>query len=539
MCVYLLITGQSDEEHLKTLDTVLARLHEAGVRLKLEKCAFMLSVVEYLGHRISADGLHPTLEKIKAIRNAPTPTNVSQLKSFLGILTYYCKFLPNMSTVLAPLYKLLQKNVPWTWGTEQQIAFDSAKSALTSDRLLVHYDPDKELILACDASPYGVGAVLSHRLPDGSDQPISFASRSLASAERKYSQLDKEALAIVFGIKRFHQYLFGRSFTILSDHKPLQHLFAETKGIPVLASARIQRWALILSAYNYSIEYKPGSTHSNADGLSRLPLPDTPTEVPVPTETILVMDMLNSLPVTAQHIKKWTDRDVILTKLHRFLIDGSPLPDDPEFRPYKQRHTELSIHDGCILWGTRVIVPPPGRSKTLEQLHVGHPGASRMKNLARCFVWWPGIDLEVDETVKNCDSCQRSRNSPAVAPLQPWEWPKRAWAHIHIDFVGPLLGYMFLVTVDAHSKWMDVKAMKSATSSSTIEHLRSLFATHGLPELLVSDNGTVFTSSEFKRFLQQNGIRHSTCAPYHPSTNGLAEHAVQTLVHLIIPQPMV
>ena len=222
VCVYLddlLITGQSDEEHLKTLDTVLARLHEAGVRLKLEKCAFMLSVVEYLGHRISADGLHPTLEKVKAVRNAPTPTNVSQLKSFLGILAYYCKFLPNMSTVLAPLYKLLQKNVPWTWGTEQQIAFDSAKSALTSDRLLVHYDPDKELNLACDASPYGVGAVLSHRLPDGSDQPISFASRSLASAERKYSQLDKEALAIVFGNVFISTCLVDHSlFSLTTNH---------------------------------------------------------------------------------------------------------------------------------------------------------------------------------------------------------------------------------------------------------------------------------------------------------------------------------
>ena len=317
----LLITGPTDEDHLKTLDAVLARLQEAGIRLKLEKCAFMLPVVEYLGHSISAEGLHPTVEKVKAIRNAPAPSTVSQLKSFLGILTYYCKFLPNMSTVLAPLYKLLQKNVPWMWGADQQNAFNSAKSALTSDSLLVHYDPEKQLILACDASPYGVGAVLSHRLPDGSDQPISFASRSLALAERKYSQLDKEALAIVFGVKRFHQYLFGRPFTILSDHKPLQHLFAETKGIPALASARIQRWALTLSAYNYTIEYKPGATHSNADGLSRLPLPDAPSEVPVPTETILVMDMLNSLPVTAQHIKKWTDRDVTLSKLHRSLLD--------------------------------------------------------------------------------------------------------------------------------------------------------------------------------------------------------------------------
>ena len=507
VCAYiddLLITGPTDEDHLKNLDAVLSKLQDAGVRLKLEKCAFMLPEVEYLGHRISAKGLHPTDEKIKALKDAPTPTSVAQLKSFLGLLNYYCKFLPNLSTTLAPLYKLLQAKVSWTWGPEQQKAFAIAKSALTSDRVLVHYDPDRELVLACDASPYGVGAVLSHRLPDGSDQPISYASRSLAPAERKYSQLDKEALAIIFGVKHFHQYLLGRSFKIQSDHKPLQHLFAENKGIPTLASARIQRWALILSAYSYSIEYKPGSAHGNADGLSRLPLPNAPSQIPLTGDTVLLMDMLHSIPITAQQIKLWTDRDPHLSKLRRSLLSGSPPPDVPQLKPYKNRLAELTVHDGCLLWGTRVIVPPPGRSKILEQLHVGHPGTSRMKNLARSYVWWPGIDLEVEETVKRCDSCQRSL--PAVAPLQPWEWPQRPWTRLHIDYVGPLRGHMFLVTVDAHSKWMDVKAVKAATSSSTIEHLRSLFATHSLPELLVSDNGTVFTSSEFDEFLKQNGI---------------------------------
>ncbi len=132
-----------------------------------------------------------------------------------------------------------------------------------------------------------------------------------------------------------------------------------------------------------------------------------------------------------------------------------------------------------------------------------------MKNLARSFVRWPGIDLQVEETVKQCDSCQRTRHLPAVAPLQPWEWPQRPCARLHVDYAGPLLDHMFLVTVAAHSKWMDVKALKSATSQSTIEHLRSLFATHGLPELLVSDNGTVFTSAEFQEFLKNRQIHRS------------------------------
>ena len=156
-----------------------------------------------------------------------------------------------------------------------------------------------------------------------------------------------------------------------------------------------------------------------------------------------------------------------------------------------------------------------------------------MKNLAPSFVWWLGIDQVGEKTVKECDLCQRSHHAPVVAPLQPWEWRQRPWARLHVDYARPHFGHMFLVTVDAHSKWMEINECKSATSTLTIEHLRTLFATHELPELLVSDNGSVFTSSEFKSFLEQNGIHHSTSAPYHSATNGLAERAVQTFKEFI------
>ena len=243
VCVYLddiLVTGSSEREHLDNLAEVLKRLESAGMRLKRSKCEFMLPSVEYLGHKISDKGLQPTEGKIKAIVEAPAPQNVSQLKAFLGMLNYYAKFLPNISSRLAPLYKLLQKAVVWSWGAKQQRAFKEAKNALTLAEVLVHYDPTKQLRLSCDASPYGVGAVLSHKLDDGTEHPIAFASRSLAPAERKYAQLDKEGLAIIFGVKHFRQYLLGRHFTIYSDHKPLQHLFSENKAIPAMASARIQ-----------------------------------------------------------------------------------------------------------------------------------------------------------------------------------------------------------------------------------------------------------------------------------------------------------
>ena len=298
VCIYLddiLVTGPTVEAHIKTLDEVLHRLTDAGVRLKRRKCCFMLPSVEYLGHRISSAGLQPTDEKVKALKEAPAPSNVSQLKSFLGLLNYYGKFIRNLST-LPPLHRLLRKQSTWTWGSDQQDAFDRVKEILTSESVLAHYDPAKPLLLACDASPYGVGAVLSHKLEDGSEHPVAYASRSLGPAEKKYSQLDKEGLAIIFGVKRFHQYLVGRHFEILSDHKPLQHLFQETSGVPILASARIQRWALTLGAYDYSIQYKPGPDHANADVFSRLPLPNCTQSPPLPGETTLALNMLEFSP---------------------------------------------------------------------------------------------------------------------------------------------------------------------------------------------------------------------------------------------------
>ena len=201
----------------------------------------MLKQVDYLGHPISAEGLKPSKEKIRAISQTPAPTNLAQLRSFLGMVNYYGKFLEGLSSTLAPLYALLQKNQKWKWGQEQKDAFAKVTQELVSPKLLIHYEPQRKLLLSCDASSYGIGAVISHVMDDGSEKPIAYTSRSLSAAERNYAQIDKEGLPIVYGVKNFHHYLYGRKFTIVSDHSPLKHLFNETKSVPAMASARIQR----------------------------------------------------------------------------------------------------------------------------------------------------------------------------------------------------------------------------------------------------------------------------------------------------------
>ena len=321
----ILVTGPTVEEHLRTLEQVLQKVHEAGLRLNRDKCFFLRPSINYLGHIIDKDGLHPTQEKVRAIKEAPQPQNITQLRSFLGLINYYGKFLPNLSAKLTPLYTLLNKKQKWKWSREQEQAFQEAKNALQADSLLVHYDSTKPLVLACDASDYGIGAVLSHTMDDNQERPIAYISRTLTSAEKHYSQLEKEGLAIIFAVKKFHKYLLGRHFVIESDHKPLQSLFGETRKIPEMASSRIQRWAIILSAYRYTIRYKAGKQLCNADAFSRLPRPSTSNNSDtVPEDLVELVNHLSSTSVSASHIKEWTAKDPTVSCVLRFLMTGWP-----------------------------------------------------------------------------------------------------------------------------------------------------------------------------------------------------------------------
>ena len=202
-----------------------------------------------------------------------------------------------------------------------------------------------------------------------------------------------------------------------SDHRPLQHIFGETRPVPHMALARLQRWALILGAYDYSINYKPGSSHNNVDMLSRLPLPESPPDIPLPGETTLLLEQLQPSPITAGQIKKWTNQDPILSRVRNYVLQGWHRSHNEQTEPCRE---ELSIQDGCLLRGSRVVVAPAGRETVLKLLHEGHPGVSRMRSLARSYVWWPHIDKDIDLVVNTCYEYQQTRHSPPIAPLHPW-----------------------------------------------------------------------------------------------------------------------
>jgi hypothetical protein len=268
----IVIQGSTLQQTQDRLYAVLRQLRSKNLHLNKDKCQFFKSSIKYLGHKIDSSGLHPLKNKVDAIINMGRPTDAAKVHTFLGMINYYHKFLPNVSSVLHPLHRLTRDDVEFEWDDECEAAFQRAKDELASSTVLAHYDPKLPLVLATDASPYGLGVVLSHVMPNGSERPIAFGSRTLTKSEANYSQIDKEATAIFWGLKKYFQYCYGRKFTLLTDHKALTSIFHPSKHLPALSATRMLHYAQFMSGFDYDIKYRRTEDHTNADVLSRFPL---------------------------------------------------------------------------------------------------------------------------------------------------------------------------------------------------------------------------------------------------------------------------
>ena len=280
----------------------------------------------------------------------------------------------------------------------------------------------------------------------------------------------------------------------------------------------------------FTLIHLSGTLLGTADALSRLPLQSGTDYTPVPAEWTMLVNFLDWSPVTSSAVEEETKTDPILSRVYKFCHNGwTPATmGDPDLAPFTRRRDELSLQGGCVLWGSRVIIPNKLRKPILQELHSGHTGASRMKELARSYLWWPGLDKDLELLCSSCSECLQKRGMPPKAELHPWEWPRKPWHRIHIDHAGPVDNNYYLIVVDAHSKWVDIHKANGTTAAETIRHLCRSFANFGLPISVVSDNGPCFTSGEFKDFMVNCGVKHIRTAVYKPSTNGLAERMVQT-----------
>lgn len=519
------VTGANDKDHISNLRAVLERLRETGLTVKLSKCRFLQESVKYLGFIIDKKGLRPDTTKLDAISSAPRPENITQLKSFLGMLNYYGKFISNLSTLLYPLHNLLKKDVRWKWDHSCERAFVEAKRVLLGEPVLAHYEEGRPLVLAVDSSAYGLGAVLAHRYSDGSERPVSCVSRTLNAAERNYSQLDKEALAILFGVTKHHQYLYGRSFILRTDHQPLTHIFGARGGIPQTAASRLQRWAARLAAYDFTIEFVRSAENGPADALSRLPLPQEGRLV----DTVSYINLIEeSFPISFKDIARETEKDTLLCKIKGYVTFGWPLTVKDTEKPYFVRKHDLSVELGCLVYKYRIVIPQSLQKQVLDEIHDGHLGMNKMKNLSRNYVYWPNLDRDIEDLCRRCTACCTVRDAPPHAPLHPWEFPLHPWQRVHADFAD-CGGTRYLIMVDANSKWIEAVAMRKTDAQATISAMRDIFSRFGLPSLLVTDNGPPFFSQEFKTFCKKNCMKHVTTAPYRPQGNGAAENAVKTV----------
>ncbi|XP_048479394.1 uncharacterized protein K02A2.6-like isoform X1 [Plutella xylostella] len=492
----------------------------------------MADEVVYLGFIINKNGVRPDPKKLEAIKEMPTPTNVTEVRAFLGMVNFYAKFVRNISDILYPLYRLLRKQMRWSWTDECEMAFRKVKEVLLSSEVLAHYDPALPLVLTCDASARGVGGVLSQRDARGRERAVAYVSRKLNDAETNYSQIHREALAIIYCVQKFHQYLYGRNFILKTDHKPLVSIFSSKMGVPSMAASRMQRWAIILSAYNYEIQYVR-TNDNGADALSRLPVHDSIKIVESPEQSYLHFAS-DALLLDNNAIKKNTIRDPILSRVLSFIRDGWPTTVEiDQLKPYYNRRHELYDELGCVMWGHRVIIPQSCREVVMRELHETHMGIVKTKAIARSYVWWPGLDEEIEQRCRACEVCAEVAPAPPAAPPSPWRWPDRAYERVHLDFLGPIGGKVYLVAVDARSKWIEVFLMTRTTSDVTIDKLREAWARWGLPKQVVTDNGPPFTSESFENFLSSNGVRHIFTPPYHPASNGAAENAVKIIKKVI------
>lgn len=535
----ILIHAPTIEIHNQRLEKVLKRCRENNLKLNPEKTKLCRNEVEYIGHRLTSDGVKIGEDKVKAVVQMKEPESIEKVQQLLGMVTYTCKFMPKLSEVTQPLRDLIKESheSDFVFHFEEihRETVTNLKKMMTSAPVLRFYSQTEPITISCDASQKGLGAVLMQ-----ADKPVVYASKALTKTEEAYAQIEKELLAIVFAMKKFHTYIYGRSdITVETDHLPLVRINEKPLHLTPL---RLQKMKMALQHYSFKLVGKSGKDIPVADALSRSFIPETYED--------LLQDVRH-FKVYAEEVRganafseeKWkqlieiSKEDEEMKELKKIIKIGWPENKkkiNPILIPYYDARDELAVLDDVVFRAERVVIPQAMRRRLLEIIHSGHQGMVRSKQLARDVVYWPAMNKDIEEKVSQCRECQELRNYQQKENLKPSQVPARPWEVVASDLLY-CEGRYYLVTVDYYSEYIDCEEMNNGTQSQkVIEILSKLFAVHGIPDKLLTDNGPQFSSYLFKQFAKDWTFNHVTTSPHHHEANGMVERANQTVKKIIL-----
>lgn len=503
----IIIASVCIDEHIRLVIDVLRCLAQNGLEIRFSKCKFAYDRIEYLGYDVSVSGIRPSGDHIRAICNYPVPTNTKELHSYLGLCSYFRRFVPSFSVIARPLHNLTKKDTPFRFDDNCRAAFDKLRDALTSAPILSIYDPKCETELHCDASSHGFGAVLLQKKSDGRFHPISYFSKSTTPQEAKYHSFELETLAMIYALRRFRTYLEGVPFRIVTDCNSLTLTLNRREMNP-----RIARWALELENYDYSVQHRPGARMGHADALSRCK----------------VVSVVSSEDIDFQ-LRGTQSRDPLISELRAGLSRS-------ESRLYV-------MQDGLVYRRDRrgdlyFYVPSEIEENLIRHVHekIGHLGVTKCYDQLKMHYWFPDMQSKIEKYIRNCIKCIMYSAPARTNEHSLYNIPKRPipFHTLHIDHFGPLPSLQskrkhILLVVDAFTKYVKLYPVVSTSTREVCASLDRYFEYYSRPSRIVSDRGTCFTSLEFGSYLLDKNVEHVKVAVASPQANGQVERVNRTL----------
>lgn len=543
----IIVHGKTHDEHDAALLKLIKRCEEKGITLNLQKCIFSQQSLKFFGFVFSEKGMHPDPQKLDEIKQIPEPEDVKALQSFLGLMNYFKRFIPKYSTLTHPLRKLLHKHETWSWTSECQSAFEKLRTSLTSKSCIAYYDPKKETTIYTDASPVGISAVIIQNTPNKDDHKlISYSSRALTPTEQRYSQIERECLAIVYACEHNKLYLFGTTFNMFSDHKPIVNLLNNPNSTVPL---RIERMTLCLQGYKFDLQHVKGENNIS-DYPSRHPysnaIEENNNEIEQYVNFVTKYACPNALSI--EDIREETKKNPVLQIVadlvrHNSWYKLEQLHRHPHIKEYLQKITpyrnikdQLTVNkeSDLLLKLNRIVIPETLENTILQLAHVGHLGITKTKTLLRSKVYFPNIDEKTERLIKYCAACQIQTKPVQPAKLSITKTPTAVWETANIDYLGPLPnGYYLIVLIDQLSKFPIVEAIRNTSADLLIDFLQRTIATFGIPNTIISDNGPPFKSYKLRKFFNKLRIKHQRITPLWPQANSQAESFMKPLMKAV------